>query len=191
MDHTLAYGKYYSLPYGDIALITNIHSREFGCQPELLGSLLDRIADPDSPLWPTGWPLLKFDRPLAAGANGGHGPIRYFVARYQPGRQITCRFAPSMGLVGSHTFSVQPSATGSVLRHELTGRTMGSTRIFWPLAIRWLHDALIEDLLDRTAVGVGEPPAHPAKWSWWVRQLRGFMVRKRGLDSARPASGVR
>lgn len=38
--------------------------------------------------------------------------------------------------------------------------------------IRWIHDAVIEDLLDRADTAVGHAPAQPAAWSPWVRLLR-------------------
>jgi hypothetical protein len=44
--------------------------------------------------------------------------------------------------------------------------------LVWPLAIRWLHDACLEDLLDRAGAEVGSPAASPSRWSPWVRVLR-------------------
>ena len=45
-------------------------------------------------------------------------------------------------------------------------------RLLWPLGVRWIHDAVLEDLLDRAEAAVGAGPARPARWSPWVRLLR-------------------
>ncbi|MCA1626683.1 MAG: hypothetical protein LC742_01790 [Acidobacteria bacterium] len=58
------------------------------------------------------------------------------------------------------------------LRHVLEVRVAGMARLSWPLAFRWLHDALIEDALDR-AENFGRPsPVKQREWSWWVNLLR-------------------
>ncbi|MGI8847161.1 MAG: SRPBCC family protein [Candidatus Dormibacteria bacterium] len=163
-------------------MIRNVHQREFAVDPALLADLLDHVAEPGNKLWPSPtWPPLRLDRPLAAGAIGGHGPIRYAVQSYRPGAQVVFRFDPSMWLVGTHSLEVLPgSGPGrAVLRHEITGQLIGRGRLIWPLVIRWLHDPLVEDLLDRAAMAVGRPPARPARWSWWVRRLRARKPRQR------------
>jgi len=60
---------------------------------------------------------------------------------------------------------------GAVLRHELVASTRGHMRVLWPLAVRWMHDALIEVLLDRAENATGTRPALPHRRSWWVRRL--------------------
>jgi hypothetical protein len=49
-----------------------------------------------------------------------------------------------------------------VLRHELSGRLIGLGVLSWPLVIRWLHDAVLEELLDRAGYAVGDPPVRVA-----------------------------
>lgn len=44
-------------------------------------------------------------------------------------------------------------------------------RLGWPLAVRWLHDVVLEDLLDRAEDAVGTPPAQRARRSGWVRAI--------------------
>ncbi|MGQ0841045.1 SRPBCC family protein [Actinokineospora sp.] len=155
-------------------MIDNMHRRDLPVDPTRAGELLDRIVGTDSPLWPTDtWPPLLLDRPLGVGAAGGHGPIRYTCTAYTPGRLVEFTFAPGLGVRGTHTLEVLDGPGGtSVLRHVLRGRPEGTGRAAWPLAIRWLHDALLEDLLDRAAAAVGHPPARRARWSPWVRVLR-------------------
>ena len=154
-------------------MIRNVHQREFRATEEQLGALLDQVAEPGGP-WPSRWPPLVLDRPLGVGADGGHGPIRYQVVDYQPGRRAVFRFQEPTDLDGTHTFEVLPGARPgtAVLRHELIGRPSGLGLLSWTLLIRRLHDALLEDLLDRAGRTVGDPPARPARWSVLVRMTR-------------------
>jgi hypothetical protein len=161
LDHTVAYG---------CGMIRNAHQRGYPVDPARLGELLDRVAEPDSPLWPVkGWPPMVLDRPLGVGAKGGHGPIRYSCTAYEPGRRVEFAFAPGLLVAGTHTLEVLDSGA---LRHTLTARPRGAGRLLWPLMFRWLHDACLEDLLDRAADSLGHPPTSRARWSPWVRLLR-------------------
>jgi hypothetical protein len=42
----------------------------------------------------------------------------------------------------------------------------------WPIAVRWMHDALIEDAFDNAEREVTGSVTKPARWSRWVRFLR-------------------
>ncbi|GAB2986192.1 SRPBCC family protein [Saccharothrix stipae] len=142
-------------------MIENVHTRPI---PDAAG-LVDRVVE----LWPADrWPPLVLDRPLGVGADGGHSFVRYRCTGHLPGRRVEFTFAPGVGLVGTHVLEAVPGG----LRHTLTGRPRGLMRLWWPLAVRWLHDALIEDLLDNAARAAGHPPVHPARWSVPVRVLR-------------------
>ena len=56
--------------------ILNVHERELPASAGDVGRLLDQVGSVDDPLWPAPtWPPVRFDRPLAVGADGGHGPI--------------------------------------------------------------------------------------------------------------------
>ena len=111
---------------------------------------------------------MLFDRPLGVGADGGHGPIPYACTAYEPGRRVEFRFSPGFFAQGTHILEVD----GGTLRHTMEVRLVGKGRLLWPLAFRWLHDALIEDMLDRAGNSLGHPPAVRARWSPWVRLLR-------------------
>lgn len=116
---------------------------------------------------------MRFDRPLGVGAVGGHGPVRYVVDDYDPGRLVRFRFTRPEGFAGHHSFSVSETAANvSVLRHELVMTVTGASRLTWPLFFRPLHDALIEEALDRAQLAAGLPPDRPATRSAWVRTLR-------------------
>lgn len=117
---------------------------------------------------------MRLDRPLGVGAAGGHGPVHYVVEAYEPGRSVTFRFTKPSGFHGHHRFVVAEMADVSTvsLRHELVMTLTGIDRITWPLFFRPLHDALIEESLDRGELAVGSRPDPPAKRSLWVRALR-------------------
>ncbi len=153
--------------------VRNIHERLLHVSAAEAGALVDGLGSSRDPLWPRQrWPAMRFDRPLAVGAVGGHGPIRYVVEAYKPGRLVRFRFTRPAGFRGTHAFLVTPEgAAGARLRHELLMRTEGLARLTWPLVFRPLHDALVEDVLDRAALATGQAPA-ARPWSPWVRFLR-------------------
>ncbi|MFB9908284.1 SRPBCC family protein [Allokutzneria oryzae] len=164
-------------------MIHNVHERELPVDAATPGALLDELLDPDRTIWPVNrWPMIAMDRPLGVGARGGHGPIRYDCTAYEPGRLVEFTFSPKMALKGTHTLEVLPGPRPgtAIVRHTVAGRTVGTMRLLWPLVIRWMHDALLEDLLDRVAVAVGHPPARPARWSPWVRLCHRLFERKYG-----------
>lgn len=160
-------------------MISNVHQRAYPVPPAELGRLLDTLASGRDRLWPDRWPPMEFSTPLGVGADGGHGRIRYRVTAYEPGRRVEFRFTPATGLTGGHFAEVLDGdhPGSSVLRHTaVVDRTASPRmRVLWPLAIRWLHDACVEDLLDKAAVELGHPPARPVRWSRWVRLLRAVM----------------
>lgn len=160
--------------------VRNVHERRFAAPPAAVGRLLDGLASADDRLWPRGrWPAMRFDRPLAVGAAGGHGPVRYTVEAYTPGASVRFRFTGPPGFLGTHGYDVGPLGDGGTrLRHTLAMRTAGAARLTWPLVFRPLHDALIEDSLDRAAVALGLAPVG-APWSLAVRGLRRVLTRAR------------
>lgn len=155
-------------------MVHNVHQRTIPAPVDEVGRLIDGLSSPDDVLWPApAWPPMRFDRPLGVGADGGHGPVRYRVCAYEPGRRVACTFTPGTGLEGTHTLEAVAAGPGrTVLRHVLTGRLRGVGLLTWPLAVRWLHDALLEDLLDRAESALCVGPARRSRWSPWVRLLR-------------------
>jgi len=162
--------------------VHNLHERSLPAPPERVGALLDTLASADDRLWPRDrWPALRFDRPLGPGATGGHGPIRYRVVGYEPGRSLHFRFTWPAGFDGGHRFEVEPGPEGHTrLRHVMEMETRGAARLSWPLLFRPLHDALLEDALDLAERGVGAEPA-PRRWSLRVRLLRRLLRPPRRL----------
>ena len=144
------------------------------------GRLIDGLGSRPDPLWPgEQWPPMRFDRPLQAGAAGGEGPIRYRVEAYEPGRSVRFVFTGPRGLAGTHEFSLEDAPGGCILRHTIAGHTSGRMLLAWPLVYRPLHDALLEDALDKAELALTGKVARPSRWSCWVRLLR-RAARRRG-----------
>jgi hypothetical protein len=159
--------------------VHNVHHRELPVPADVLGALLDSLAERDDRLWPiAAWPPMRFDRPLQVGAIGGHGPIRYTVESYDPSRAISFRFTGPPGFNGTHRFVVEPTPSGSRIAHDLRMRTSGSGTLSWLVVFRPLHDALLEDALHRATLASGVPEAPPT-WSLWVRILRALLRSRR------------
>lgn len=161
-------------------MVANIHTRDLKASRAQVGALIDGLASDDDKLWPHDrWYPMRFERPLAVGAKGGHGIIRYTVETYQPGQAISFRFLSPPGFIGSHGFDISELAPGTVrIQHRISMQLEGSARIWWPLVIRWLHDALIEDAFDRAEAHVLSRPVRLRTWSWWVRFLRQTVRRR-------------
>ncbi|WP_165984497.1 DUF2867 domain-containing protein [Streptomyces sp. YIM 98790] len=151
--------------------VRNVHERLVNAPAGRVGALLDRLASEDDPVWPApAWPAMRFDRPLGAGADGGHGPIRYTVAEYEPGVRVRFRFAPPRS--GFHEFSVEPVGPDRCrVRHDMLIGTPGRDLLTWPVAVRWMHDAVVEEALDNLQRAAGDTVGRPARWSPWVRLL--------------------
>jgi hypothetical protein len=160
--------------------IINVHQRILNAPAEQVGRLIDGLASDDDRLWPCDrWPPMRFDRPLGVGASGGHGPIRYVVESYTPGRRIQFRFIDPAGFVGVHFFEVVPlEAAKTILRHTIEMQSSGLIWLAWLIAIRPMHGALLKDALDRAEAFTGKQ-LPKRKLSCWVRLMRRIMSRRR------------
>jgi hypothetical protein len=167
--------------------VLNIHERELSVSPDRVGALIDSLSSREDALWPKqSWPRMEFDRPLSVGAVGGHGPIRYVVEAYTPGRSIKFSFTGPKGFNGYHGYEiVKSSAHGCVLRHTLEMTTRGPAVFSWPIVFRPMHDALIEDSLAVAQAALGHAP-RVQPWSAWVRVLRWVVSGGRARVQATP-----
>ncbi|MFF1820691.1 hypothetical protein ACFVWG_25520 [Kribbella sp. NPDC058245] len=153
--------------------VLNVHQRRLPVSAAEVGALIDSLAGETDVLWPhQTWPAMEFDRPLGLNADGGHGPIRYVVSHYAPGSWIRLTFTGPRGFHGFHEYAVHTQDNQTVLRHTLAMRLRGPARLTWPLAFRPLHDALIEDSLDRAEMATVGSVTRPARWSGYVVLLR-------------------
>ena len=159
--------------------IDSIHTRELLVPAEKLGELLDGLAGPDDKLWPIArWPhdSIELDRPLGVGARGGHGSMRYTVVAYEPGRLITFEFEPGSGLRGHHGLEIEPVGNGRArMRHVLDVEVDGIYRLLRPVFLA-MHDALVEDILDKAELATTGRLARPARWPRWLRLANGIEV---------------
>ncbi len=153
--------------------VLNVHEREMPVSAGEAGGLLNSLASAQDALWPrTAWPPMRLDRPLGVGASGGHGPIRYAVEEFSPGRMVKFRFCGPRGFNGFHRFEILPTgAGGAILRHTIDMRIQGMALLSWPLVFRPLHDALLEDALALAQAALGAVP-QVCPWSPWVKFLR-------------------
>ncbi len=148
----------------------NVHERRFpGATVQELTELVHTLGSDDDRLWPHGstrWPPMRMSGPLAELPRGGHGFVRYHVIEHQPGRATTFRFDDDLGLPGVHRFEVLDDGPAPGLRHVIDARPVGSMRLAWPLAVRWLHDALIEEAFDGVEVRLGlrDQLRRPGPW---------------------------
>jgi hypothetical protein len=160
--------------------IENVHERTLAAAPEAVGQLVDSLSSRGDRLWPNRrWPPMRLDRGLTVGSDGGHGPVRYAVARYEPGRLVAFAFTPKFPIVGEHRCEVLPGPTAgtTVLRHTLEGHPRSWLRLGWPLCFRWLHDALIEDAFDRAEAELAGTPWKPRPLPAHARALRWIAAR--------------
>ena len=169
-------------------MIYNEHTRILNTDPRRVGSLLDALGSPEDRLWPRGWPKMRFNGPLAVGTQGGHGPIRYTIEHYQPGHEIRFRITRPAGFIGTHAFTVEPLEDGRTrLKHVIDMTTTPAGWLLWHLAIRPLHDTVVEEAFDRASAELGSPRKTQPR-PFYVRLLRLGMS---WLKKLRAAAGAR
>lgn len=162
--------------------VRNVHERKIARPATEIGGLIDSLGGPEDRLWPRGlWPRLVLHGPLEEGTPAGHGPIRYVVDRYVPGRTVMFRFTAPRGFRGLHGFELDTSDGAATLRHVLEMDVSRAALLSWPLMYRPLHDALIEDALS-LAEGKDLPSS---EWPRRVRALRRLAARSRGSADTR------
>lgn len=159
--------------------VINIHNREINQPKEELVKLFKTLGTENDLMLATDkWPPLKLDNGLQVGSKGGHGPIRYFVTDYQPDNSITFQFSLT-GFNGFHKYTIiEIEPNKSQMRHTIDMSTSGWATVKWTLAIRWLHDAYIEDAFDKVE-NYFFLDKKKSEWSIWVKFLRRIMKPKK------------
>lgn len=154
--------------------IYNVHDRLLPAKGSEVGALIDTLAGSEDALWPREeWPPMVFDRPLAVGAVGGHGPVRYTVTAYVPSTWVRFTFSGPRGFHGFHEYAVLAGdEKHTLLRHTLAMDARGLARLTWPLVWQPLHDACLEDSLDRAELACTGTVARPARRGRYARLLR-------------------
>jgi len=156
--------------------IHNVHEREYSASVDDVAKLMASLGSREDRLWARdNWPPMILDAPLGAGAKGGHGPIRYHVSEYAPGRQVTFQFDDE-GLVremnGHHRFEIEKRKDGTILRHVIDATCNLKMWLMWHLMVGPMHDAVLEEILDQAERTLGGEPEKQARWSLWVKLLR-------------------
>lgn len=153
--------------------VYNIHQRIIHQPKSKIVPLLSTLATKEDKIWPCEqWPRMKFDRGLKLGAIGGHGPIGYSVKQIVPGEFVQFLFSRPKGFHGVHQFTIEELGPNETkLSHVIDMRVSGLAILTWPLGIRWLHDALTEDAMDKVENYFSEKKKR-TPWSLWVRLLR-------------------
>ena len=150
----------------------NVHERVVQGTTREVWALVETLATPNDKLWPPDpWPKMRLDKGLAVGSCGGHDTVRYHVERVEPGRSVVFRFEPPTGLDGFHRFDVIRAGSRTKLRHTIEAKPTGAMRVAWPLIVRWLHDAMIEEGFDSAEAAQSKEPVRTPLRSFYVRQL--------------------
>lgn len=66
------------------------------------------------------------------------------------------------------------------LRHVVMITPLDNARLTWPLIWKPLHDALMEDALDRAEAAATGQQLPVRKWPWHVRLLRSMLKQSIG-----------
>lgn len=153
--------------------VLNIHTRILDQPADGIAALFTTLATENDMMLATDkWSPMKLDKGLKMGSKGGHGPIRYSVREHRPREMVEFRFSKPKGFIGTHRFEINeldPNKTE--LKHIIDMKIIGPTLLSWPLAIRWLHDAFIEDAFDKVENHFSGKTKR-TRWSVWVKILR-------------------
>lgn len=138
-----------------------------------VAELLKTLSNENDGIWPKEkWPTMKFKGGIKIGAKGGHGPIRYSVEKYEPKKIIQFRFSKPEGFNGIHKFEISAlNENQTEIRHTIDMQTVGKGTIKWIVAVRSLHDALIEDAFDKIENNYTSRKKS-TDWSLWVKMFR-------------------
>ena len=150
----------------------NVHERLVGGSCKDVWALVETLATPNDRVWPHDvWPSMELDRGLAVGSRGGHADVRYHVESVTPGASLVFRFDPPTGLDGVHRFDLEPAGSATTVRHTIDARPTDAMRVVWPLVVRWIHDAVVEDALDNVEAALRNESVRRRRPNAYVRQL--------------------
>ena len=154
--------------------VRNVHSRQLASNPKN-GQLIDQLSSSNDILWAhERWMPMEFPRGLHVGSRGGHGSIRYDIEAYTKGQSITFRFSAPKGFDGWHKLTLD---SNNIMTHEINCQAIGNAMLLWWL-IRPIHDAVVEDGLDKAEAFAAAREVKPRQWSLWVRFLRKISPRE-------------
>ncbi|MDK9708258.1 MAG: hypothetical protein OEL83_14535 [Desulforhopalus sp.] len=160
--------------------ITNIHQRKYQQPPSVLSEILATLSSKNDRLWPHElWPPMVLNNGLKLHSSGGHGPIGYYVSDHDPGKSVEFTFTKPEGFAGTHSFElIAIGDEKTLLRHTIDMDLSPKGMITWYVAIKWLHDALLEDCLDKVHNQVAQNEVR-SRHNLWVTILRKVLKRRR------------
>lgn len=153
--------------------VQNIHRRIIPTSASHVGKAFDSLATENDAIWPyEKWPAIRFEEGVKVGSKGGHGPVGYSIEAYSKGELIRFKFTQPQGFHGIHEFYLNEiSEKETEIVHAIKMRTTFWASIQWLIAIRWLHDALIEDAFDKLENHFSIHK-RSSTYNFWVRILR-------------------
>jgi hypothetical protein len=156
--------------------VLNIHTRTINSPKQDVVNLLETLSSENDLVWPIeNWPTMKFEGGIMVGAKGGHGPIRYSVEKYKPSSVIQFRFSRPLGFNGIHKFEIKAiSNKQTEVTHFIDMKTDLRGTVIWLIGVKSLHNALVEDGLDKLENHFSDE-TKSQKWNLWVRILR-FLI---------------
>ena len=139
-------------------------------------NFMETLATDHDKVWPKDkWPKMRLDKGLEKGSKGGHGPIKYYIKDHVRGEKLVFQFTRPNGFFGVHRFDIQEvEQSQTLLTHTIDIKVNLKGWILWYAGIKWLHDALIEDGLDRIHNQINKE-TKTTPWNFWVRILRGVL----------------
>lgn len=160
--------------------VVNIHKRNIHQPKIIIVELFKTLSSKNDMMLATDkWSPMVLDKGLEMGSKGGHGPIKYIVQAYKPGDFIQFDFTQPKGFNGFHKFEItELDNEVSELKHIIEMNTTGLATLKWITAIRWLHDAYIEDAFDKVENHF-TTEKKISEWSIWVKLLRKVLKPKR------------
>ncbi len=153
--------------------VTNIHKRVITQPKANIAELFKTLSSENDMMLATDkWSPMILDNGLSVGSKGGHGPIKYTVKDFKPDNFIQFEFTEPKGFNGFHKFEISELNNNSTeLKHIIDMNTEGLATLKWTFAIRWLHDAYIEDAFDKVENHFTTDKKN-SEWTIWVKLLR-------------------
>ncbi len=153
--------------------VLNIHTRIIDQPIKSIIPIFESLASQNDRIFPIEhWSKMKLFGAKKVGTKAGHGIIKYTISKYISGKIIQFEFTSPKGFKGHHKFELSAiDIDKTELTHVINMKTTGHGTFFWIFVIRWLHDALLEDCLDKVENHF-LTTALKSKWSPWVEILR-------------------
>ena len=153
--------------------VVNIHKRTINQPKEKVSELFRTLATKEDMIWPyENWPAIRFKDGLTIGSHGGHGLIKYKIVEFIEGEFIKFQFLNPVGFNGTHELNItSTNETKTEIAHKIIMRTSFRASLLWAFAIRWLHDALIEEAFDKVENYFLEQKKQ-TEYKTWVKFLR-------------------